>query len=99
MQADQQTLADTFAPKPTVASSLRNSGGSLKEHIALNDRYLLRKELFDDNEQAFHAAIEELDRMPSLDDCMIYIAENYTWNANSEAAKMLVELLEQKYGE
>lgn len=99
MQADQQTLADTFAPKPTVASSLRSSGGSLKEHIALNDRYLLRKELFDDNEQAFHAAIEELDRMPSLDDCMIYIAENYTWNANSEAAKMLVELLEQKYGE
>lgn len=99
MQADQQTLADTFAPKPTMASSLRNSGGSLKEHIALNDRYLLRKELFDDNEQAFHAAIEELDRMPSLDDCMIYIAENYTWNANSEAAKMLVELLEQKYGE
>lgn len=99
MQADQQTLADTFAPKPTVASSLRNSGGSLKEHIALNDRYLLRKELFEDNEQAFHAAIEELDRMPSLDDCMIYIAENYTWNANSEAAKMLVELLEQKYGE
>ena len=99
MQADQQTLADTFAPKPTMASSLRSSGGSLKEHIALNDRYLLRKELFDDNEQAFHAAIEELDRMPSLDDCMIYIAENYTWNANSEAAKMLVELLEQKYGE
>lgn len=99
MQADQQTLADIFAPKPTVASSFRNSGGSLKEHIALNDRYLLRKELFDDNEQAFHAAIEELDRMPSLDDCMIYIAENYTWNANSEAAKMLVELLEQKYGE
>ena len=99
MQADQQTLADTFAPKPTMVSSLRNSGGSLKEHIALNDRYLLRKELFDDNEQAFHAAIEELDRMPSLDDCMIYIAENYTWNANSEAAKMLVELLEQKYGE
>ena len=99
MQADQQTLADTFAPKPTMVSSLRSSGGSLKEHIALNDRYLLRKELFDDNEQAFHAAIEELDRMPSLDDCMIYIAENYTWNANSEAAKMLVELLEQKYGE
>lgn len=99
IHAEQQTLADTFAPRPTVASSLNGGGGSLKDHIALNDRYLLRKELFGDSESDFHAAIEELDRMPSLDDCMIYIAENYSWNANSEAAKLLVDLLVRKYGE
>lgn len=99
IHADQQTLADTFAAKPTVASSLHAAGGSLKERIALNDRYLLRKELFEGDESAFLAAIEELDRMPSLDDCMIYIAENFAWNANSEAARMLVELLVNKYGE
>lgn len=99
IHAEQQTLADTFTPQPTVASSLSVGGGSLKDHIALNDRYLLRKELFGDSEREFHAAIEELDRMPSLDDCMIYIAENYNWNANSEAAKLLVDLLVRKYGE
>lgn len=99
IHADQQTLADTFAPRPTVASSLTPAEGPLKEHIALNDRYLMRKELFGDSEVDFHAALEVLDRMPSLDDCMIYIAENYSWNANSEAARLLVELLERKFGE
>lgn len=99
IHADQHTLADTFIPRPTVASSLAMPHGSLKDSLALNDRYLLRKELFGDDEKAFHAALEMFDQMPSLDDCMIYIAENYTWNANSDAAKMLTELLEHKFGE
>ena len=28
---------------------------------------------------------------------MIYIAENYAWNANSDGAKLLMELLERKF--
>ena len=32
-----------------------------------------------------------------FDDCMIFIAENYAWNANSDGAKFLMELLERKF--
>ncbi len=99
IHADQQTLADTFASGTTLASQLAQGGESLRKMIALNDRFLLRAELFDDNQDLYEQAIEVLDNLPSLDDCMIYIAENYSWNANSEAAKLLFELLERRYGE
>ena len=36
-------------------------------------------------------------KFDDLDECMIYIAENYAWNANSDGAKFLMELLERKF--
>ena len=32
-----------------------------------------------------------------FDDCMIYIAENYAWNPNSDGVKLLMDLLERKF--
>lgn len=98
VMASEPTLADTLAEAAPMASTLAPAGESLRKMIALNDRFLLRSELFSDNDKAYEEAIDELDNMSSIDDCMIYIAENYAWNANSEAAKLLVELLERKYG-
>ena len=46
---------------------------------------------------AFFAALDALNGFGDLDDCMIYIAENYAWNANSDGAKLLMELLERKF--
>lgn len=98
IQPEHPTLADTLTAPAPMTSTLAPSGESLRKMIALNDRFLLRSELFADNDSAYEAAIEQLDNMSSLDDCMIYMAENYSWNANSEAAKLLFELLERKYG-
>ena len=41
--------------------------------------------------------LDKLDAFGDFDDCMIYIAENYAWNANSDGAKFLMELLERKF--
>ena len=41
--------------------------------------------------------IGTLNGFDDFDECMIYIAENYAWNANSDGAKFLMELLERKF--
>lgn len=98
--ADRRTLADTIAPQRSGAGSpVAGPIGSLRSAIGINDRFLLIGELFGGDAESYDRTIEALDGMESLDDCLIYVAENHTWNSNSDGAKLLFELLERKYGE
>ncbi len=98
--ADRRTLADTIAAERSVVGTV-NAGpvDSLRSAIGINDRFLLIGELFGGDAESCDRTIEKLDGMESLDDCLIYLAENHTWNSNSDGAKLLFELLERKYGE
>ena len=58
---------------------------------------MMIRDLFAGDEAAFDAAIERLDSFTSLDEALIHIAENYTWAANSEGAKMLMQILQRKH--
>jgi len=98
--ADRPTLGETLVPPAGAAPTLGAAAiGSLREAIGINDRFLLIGDLFGGDRERYEEAIERLDAQESLDDCMIHIAENYTWNPNSDGAKLLFELLERKYGE
>ena len=55
------------------------------------------RDLFGGDAVAYEAAIGTLNGFDDFDECMIYIAENYAWNANSDGAKFLMELLERKF--
>ena len=70
---------------------------SLRQAIGINDKFLMTRDLFDGDEDAYAEAIAELDECETLDDCMIYIAENYEWNPDSEGAKFIMQLLERKH--
>ena len=96
---DVQTLADTIAPPHDIASELRRSEPvtDLRQAIGLNDKFLLIRDLFDGDGEAFGRAIDALNGFDNLDDCMIYIAEHYAWNPNSDGAKLMMELLERKF--
>ena len=96
---DVQTLADTIAPPRDIASELRRSEPvtDLRRAIGLNDRFLLIRDLFGGDGEAFERAIEILNGFEDLDDCMIFIAEHYAWNPNSDGATLLMELLERKF--
>jgi hypothetical protein len=52
--------------------------------------------LFDGNAARYEATIDVLNEFDDLDDCMIYIVENFRWNPDSEGAKLLVSLIERK---
>ena len=96
---DVQTLADTIAPPRDRASELlRNEPVTdLRRAIGINDRSLFIRDLFGGDGAAYEAAIDALNGFDNLDDCMIYIAEHYAWNPNSDGAVLLMELLERKY--
>ncbi len=99
LRSEERTLADTVMPTPSVGSTLGN-GSSLEGMIALNDRFFLMRELFNNDKGAYEAGIAQLDHQPSLDDCIIYIAEEHPeWSPSSDGVKLLLELLERKYGE
>lgn len=92
------TLADTIAAPAALAEEITNSRiRSLRQAIGINDKFLMTRDLFDGDSEAFDEAIAELDECESLDDCMIYIAENYEWNPDSEGAKFMIQLLERKH--
>lgn len=93
------TLADTIAPPHDIASELRRSEPVTDLHraIGINDKFLMIRDLFGGDGAAFERAIDALNGFDNLDDCMIYVAENYAWNANSDGAKLLMDLLERKF--
>ncbi|MBR6661999.1 MAG: hypothetical protein IKL34_02035, partial [Alistipes sp.] len=69
---------------------------SLRQGIGLNDKFLMIRDLFDGNADEYEQAIDALDGFDDFDDCIIYIAENFAWNADSEGAKFIMQLLERK---
>lgn len=92
------TLADTIAAPAALAEELTAARTrSLRQAIGINDKFLMTRDLFDGDENAYAEAIAELDECETLDDCMIYIAENYEWNPDSEGAKFIMQLLERKH--
>ena len=92
-----QTLADVIAAPTALAEEINNARvRSLRDGIGLNDKFLMIRDLFDGDSEAYEEAINVLDAMDTFDDCMIHIIENYAWNPDSEGSKFIMQLLERK---
>ena len=92
-----QTLADTIAAPTALGEEIHNSRiASLRDGIGLNDKFLMIRDLFDGDGDAYNEAIAALDELETMDDCMIHIIENYAWNPDSEGSKFIMQLLERK---
>ena len=109
LSANKTTLADTIAPATTTLADTIVTPAplaeeitmarttSLRKAIGLNDKFLMTRDLFDGDSEAFEEAISALDECETFDDCMIHIVENYEWNPDSEGAKFIMQLLERKH--
>ena len=92
-----QTLADTLAAPTALGEEIHNSRiASLRDGIGLNDKFLMIRDLFDGDGDAYNQAIAALDELETMDDCIIHIIENYEWNPDSEGSKFIMQLLERK---
>lgn len=87
--ADKMVKDD--APTPAF-----NKIDNLRSAIGLNDRFLMIRDLFNGDAAKYEDTIETLNEFDDLDECMIYIVENFTWNPDSEGARLLVSLIERK---
>ncbi|MFI3280401.1 MAG: hypothetical protein R3Y44_00360 [Rikenellaceae bacterium] len=103
-----QTISDTFSSNvETVADRLAIATPRVIyedrmvyhsfDEIGINERYLLARDLFGDDPHLCHEVLTTLNAFDNYDDAMIYIAENFNWNGESEGAKLLLSVLEYKF--
>ena len=93
---DVHTLAETIAA-PHASVRLAAPIADLRQAIGINDKFLMIRDLFGGDSSLFDSTVAALNAQESLDDCMIYIAEHFAWNPESESAKLVMELLERKF--
>ena len=98
LKSDVRTIADIIAPKSSAADQFTKGAiTDLNRAIGVNDRFLLIRDLFGGSSDAYDKVIWRLNNFDNLEDCLIYIAENFDWNPNSEGVKLIMELIERKY--
>ena len=101
----QQRLGDSFGEVKTLADHIAKDDApttpfnritELRQAIGINDKFLMIRDLFGGDAERYEATIDTLDEFDDLDECIIYIVENFRWNPDLEAAKLLVSLIERK---
>ncbi len=94
---DIETVADRLsnsAPRQTLSD--RHVYRSFDE-LGINERYLLARDLFGDDPQLCREMLAIISAFDNYDDAMIYIAENFKWNPDSDGAKLILSILEHKF--
>ena len=91
-QSEENSVANQLGSQPIA---------SLSQAIGINERFLFTKELFNNDSQAYVAAIEKLNNFETLEEARSYInsdlKSNYTWDEESEAVSSLINLVEKRY--
>lgn len=93
---EQITIADNLAEQVIDVATATTANLSLRQTIAINDKFILMRDLFGGNNDYYEMAIDRLDSFDNLDDAMLYIYDNFHWNPNCEGARLLMELLARK---
>ena len=83
--------------KKDMASVLQNKPiGDLTKAIGINDKFLFTKELFSGNAELYSKTIRQLNEFTDINEALIYIQENFSWNDDNEAANQLIDLIRRK---
>ncbi len=95
LMPEVHTLGDSLGCATSVADTAPVA--TLRSSIAVADKFMIMRELFNGDEQAFNRAVDALDAYDNFDDCMIHIVENYAWRTTSEGARLVIDLLQRKF--
>lgn len=100
INAGKTTVADAIAATQPedVASRIVHSDriDDLNRAIGVNDKFIMIRDLFDGDSEAYAKAISDLNSFADFDECLVYIASNYRWNPDSDGTRMLMDLLTRK---
>lgn len=88
------TIADTITPVTSVAED--RPVDTLRGAVSVADRFMLIRDLFAGDAEQYEKTMDVLEAMDNLDDCIIYIAENFAWRPSSDGAKLIMDLLQRK---
>lgn len=99
--------SDVEQPKRVIAQEA--SGLSLNEMLekrnlsdfrkafSLNDRFRFRRELFGGSEDRMNSAINELNKLSSLEESLSYLKNDLNWNTEEAPVADFIKLLEKRF--
>lgn len=69
----------------------------LTKAIGINDKFLFIKELFNNNSELYNQTIRHLNQLTDLNNAIIYLQENFEWDATNEVAINFIDLVRRKF--
>jgi len=88
------------APVVGKANYYNNTEKSKKLEISLNDKFRMINELFNQNQQEYQIAIEQLNAVGTLQESEVYLnslAELFQWDKDKAAFKILVRIVTKRF--
>jgi hypothetical protein len=93
----QTAIIDTIS-KPEPAIAMQQPVRDIAKAIAINDRFLFIRELFDGDDAHFTQTINKLNSMTSLEEAKKYIQSAVQhWDETSEPAQFFLSILQRRY--
>ena len=94
--AGTTTLAEAVAASQPIVQTVQNDRvNSLRNALGINDRFILIRDLFGGDGEAFERAIDEMDAFEDFNECLVYMSA-YRWNPNCDGARLLMDLVTRK---
>jgi len=88
LREDEDDLSDFLKSQPL---------NNLSEAIGINDKFLFIREIFKGDQETYNQAILKLDKVESLADARSVIMSYTEINDESDAAKLLLDLVKRKF--
>lgn len=85
----EEAIEDLPEPNPNLPT--------IAELLGFNDMLVMSNDLFGGDMSALKESLARIEREPTLDDAIFYIAQNYSWSGDSEGAKLLFVTLQSRY--
>lgn len=97
-----EVLSATGTAKTLAEKLQEKSIASLSSSIALHEKLMFQKELFNGNAEGYSEMIKNLDSTGSMPDAKKFLEKNfygkYSWEKKTEAYNALIAILEKRYG-
>lgn len=71
----------------------------LRKLLTLNDKFMFRRELFDNNDEEFNATIDLLSAMHSLDEVEEYLYYDLAWDRENPTVVLFQEFVARAFNE
>ncbi len=69
----------------------------IRKAISLGDRFLFQRELFAGNGELMNKTIDKLNTLSSLDEALAYIGKHFSWDTESQAYELFVNILRRRF--
>ncbi len=99
---ETSSIASPETDNAIVSSSAGGVGGGfpvedIRKAISLGDRFLFQRELFAGNGELMNKTIDKLNTLSSLDEALAYINKNFSWDSESQAYELFINILKRRW--